>query len=156
MDSVFTGQHSPDRLQLRDIACVDLIQRAVSPAIVASANHQPVAGFRVLQPLRRYGLIVLEDGSQPLSRWNLRRSLRKTCEDHRGDHRRRGGSNGYDPWTQGHGCLSLRMGAAIIHRVVVTLTELPAGDGSCGDVDRSTRNSVNVTATGSSGAERGV
>ncbi len=59
------GVHGPYRPQLVDIARVDLIERAIAPAVVSAAEHQPVAVFGRNQTLvghRRVIRYPLRDG----------------------------------------------------------------------------------------------
>ena len=52
----------PHRLQPADVAGVDLIERAVAPAVVRAPDHQPVAVVGFEEALCRDGLVVLQDG----------------------------------------------------------------------------------------------
>jgi hypothetical protein len=62
----------PDHAQLRDIILIDLVQRAVSPAILSTPPHEPVCGIRLFEHRVR-------DGHE-LPRALLRTGLINTCE----------------------------------------------------------------------------
>ena len=49
----------PDELEMLNVVAVDLIQRAVAPALVVAAEHQPVTRRRVLEHFERHWNIVL-------------------------------------------------------------------------------------------------
>src|SRR4029079_8514941 len=59
---------APDLLQLRDIALVDLLERAVAPAVERPAPHQPVAVARMLEHLIRDGRELLFLGGRGCER----------------------------------------------------------------------------------------
>src|SRR4030095_17243222 len=54
------GRYAPDRLQPRDIIRRDLLERAKTPAVISSAEVEPVSVFRVLQPLGRDWGVILQ------------------------------------------------------------------------------------------------
>ena len=49
----------PDELEMLNVVAVDLIQRAVTPALVVAAEHQPVTRRRVLEHFESHWNIVL-------------------------------------------------------------------------------------------------
>ena len=56
----FAGDRRPDEAQLRHLRGVNLIHWAIAPAVVRSANNQPVAVRRIFQSLRGDGLMILQ------------------------------------------------------------------------------------------------
>ncbi len=61
MHARLAGNSRPDQAQLRHVARVDLIERAIAPAVIGAANHQPIAFARVFQALRGDGRIILQE-----------------------------------------------------------------------------------------------
>ncbi len=66
------GLQCPGHLQPPDIGRRDLHQRAVAPAVIGPAIHQPIALRRLRQPLRSHGLVILQDGRNRRWRFRLR------------------------------------------------------------------------------------
>src|SRR6185436_18400270 len=67
---------TPDWLKFVHVLRRDLLERTVAPAVVGSPDHQPVAVFRLLQALRRYRFIVLQNRGRGCRRLRLSRPLR--------------------------------------------------------------------------------
>ena len=55
------GGEAPDKRQIGDIRLRDLRERAVPPTIIGAAKKKPIAVFRIAQPLRRHGRVVLQN-----------------------------------------------------------------------------------------------
>jgi hypothetical protein len=64
------GEH-PHRRETRDIGRRQLVERAVTPAVISAADHQPVAIFGMLEALRRNGLILLKQQRHRNFNWGL-------------------------------------------------------------------------------------
>ena len=47
--ALFADRPDPGELQILDVVARDLVERAVAPALIVAARHQPVAGGRVAQ-----------------------------------------------------------------------------------------------------------
>ncbi len=85
--TAFASLHHPHALQPADVGGRDLCERAVAPAVVGAADHQPVAVFRVAQPGGSHGLVVAQRGGRRRSRG--RALLRRAGEDPRTGDRER-------------------------------------------------------------------
>src|SRR5439155_26241036 len=91
------GRQGPHWLEPGGIVGRDLRERAVAPAIVSAAVHQPVAVFRLLEPIGGYRLIVLQN--RRYRRWGIgfrewrRRPLRqdRSSRQHKRNPTRRNG-----------------------------------------------------------------
>src|SRR5262249_40028069 len=57
----FTGSGAPHRPQPRNIRRSDLIERAVTPAVISPADHRPMPVFGLQQPLGRHRLVILKN-----------------------------------------------------------------------------------------------
>jgi hypothetical protein len=81
------GRESPHRLQLRNVVRCDLIERAVAPAVVRAADHQPTPGIRLQQPFRRDRRIALNQRGNRRRRGRRRPLLRQShhCRCERGE-----------------------------------------------------------------------
>ncbi len=66
------GGEAPDRLQPTDVVASDLIQRAVTPAVKGTAEHQPIAILRFFQSLGGDRRVVLKN----IRHWSRRRRCR--------------------------------------------------------------------------------
>src|SRR5262249_27392828 len=69
-----SGSKYPCGLQASNIGRSNLIKWCVTPAVVGSSDHQPIAVFRLQQALGRYRLVVLQN-RRNWGRWLCRGCL---------------------------------------------------------------------------------